>query len=141
MALNLSDKPVITLVGNKGVLSDPIMRNANEALMYDYEDMDLVDQNRRIIWENGLYGVSVTVIDGFDDDEQQPISNSIHPLSVIPDPDNWTGSKMRFIGFIRRVPKESITESKSYTVPAAFSLEGAKSQSMTDIERAEKNAV
>lgn len=73
--------------------------------------MDLYEMREDIVNHNGLYGVSVTVVEGFDYDEQQPMSDTIDPMCVIPDPKNWRGSKMRFIGFERKVTKEYLKSS------------------------------
>lgn len=72
------------------MLSAEKMRNAELVREYDDDDLNVTDLRRKIIYENGLYGVSVTTIDGFDTEEQQPLFDSIHPLSIIPDPKNWT---------------------------------------------------
>lgn len=110
-SLFLSDEFGITLVSEDGVLARHITRNAENALKYDEEEMDLYEMREDIVNHNGLYGVSVTVVEGFDYDEQQPMSDTIDPMCVIPDPKNWRGSKMRFIGFERKVTKEYLKSS------------------------------
>lgn len=136
MSLYLTDDPMVTFVSEKWVLSDEIMRNAELVREYDDNDMNIVDMRRRIIFENALYGLSITVIDGFDTEENQPISDNINPLSIIPDPDNWTGSRGRFFGFTRRVHIDTLKKNKAYTISDFEAL--SKDFKMTDIERSQK---
>ncbi len=82
------------------------MDNINKVLKYDDEDMDLREMREDIINHNARFGLSATIIEGWDDDEKQPISDVINPLAIIPDPKNYKGSKMRFIGIDRRVSEE-----------------------------------
>ena len=89
-----------------------------------------------LFFENALYGLSITVIDGFDATENQPISDNINPLSIIPDPDNWTGSRGRFFGFTRRVHIDTIKKNKAYTISDFEAL--SKDFKMTDIDRSQK---
>lgn len=67
-----------------------------------------------IVNHNGLYGVSATMIDGWDNDEIVPLQTTIDPLSIIPDPKNWRGSKMRFIGWERKVKIETLLANDAF---------------------------
>jgi hypothetical protein len=73
------------------------MKNANLIAKYDDEDMDLYEMREDIVNHNAVYGLSATIIDARDEDEKQPISDTINPLNLIIDPKNYKGSKMRFI--------------------------------------------
>jgi hypothetical protein len=72
---------------------------------YDDIDMELLEQRETIIDHNSLYWLSATVIDSWDDEEKQPIWDTINPLSIIIDPQNYNNSKMRFFWIERRVSK------------------------------------
>lgn len=139
-ALYLSDESLVTLVSDQWILWDDIMKNANKVIKFDNEDMDLLDQRRRIIFENALYWASVTVVDWYDDEEQQPINGYIHPLSIIPDPRNWTGSRMRFIWFTKRVNIDSLRNNSAYSIPEHIEIP-EKDSNVTKVERSEKSAV
>lgn len=105
-SLFLTDEFNVKLNSEDWVLSHEIVKNAEDVMKFDDEDMNLYEMREDIVNHNGLYGASVTVVDWYDFDEEQPLSDTIDPMSVIPDPKNWRGSKMRFIWFERKVSKE-----------------------------------
>lgn len=92
-----------------GVVEDELMRNANLVAKYDDVTINLRSQRETIVNHNALYGLAVTVVDGYDEDSSQPISDCIDPLSCIFDPSNYNDSKMGFFGFERRIRKETLT--------------------------------
>lgn len=75
-------------------------------MKYDDVTMELRQQRETIVNHNALYGLAVTVIDAWDNDEKQPIGDVIDPLAVIIDPQNYSGNKMRFFGYERRVSRD-----------------------------------
>lgn len=105
-ALFVSDKLSVKYLSNDNVLWKEIMENANKVIQYDDIDMCLDEQREDIVDFNALYWVAITTVDNYDEEENQPISAVINPLSVVPDPKNWRGSKMRFIWFERRLTME-----------------------------------
>lgn len=107
-SLFLTDDVNVDFVAEDGVLANELVRNASKAMKHDNEDMDLYEMREDIVNYNALYGLAVTAVLGWCDDEVQPVSDTIDPLSVIPDPKNWRGSKMRWIGFERRVMEDSL---------------------------------
>lgn len=107
-ALFIQDKMNIKVISNNTILGQEIMRNAEKVFTFDDRDMDLVNMREDIVDNNWLYWVAITAVDNYDEDEQQPISDTISPLSVIPDPKNWRWSKMRFIWFERRLSLDFI---------------------------------
>ena len=113
-SLFVSDKLNVKAICSDGILGNMISKNSNLVFEYDDNDMELVNMREDIVDYNGLYGCAVTVVDNYDDEEQQPISDTITPLAVIPDPKNWRGSKMRFIGFERKVTKEFLQNAPWY---------------------------
>ncbi len=113
-ALFVSDKLNIKYLCDDTVIWTEIMRNAQKMAQYDDLDMEMKDQREDIVDYNWLYWVAVTVVDNYDDEEQQPISATINPLTVIPDPKNWRWSKMRFIGFERRLTKDYLMSAPWY---------------------------
>ena len=50
-----------------------MMENANKVLKYDDVEMGGREMRERIINDNALYGVAVTVIDAWDKDENVPL--------------------------------------------------------------------
>lgn len=113
-ALFVSDKLSVKFLSNDNILGREIMENANKVIEYDDMDMDLDEQREDIVDYNALYWVAVTTVDWYDEDEQQPISATINPLSVIPDPKNWRWSKMRFIWFERRLSLDYLKSTPWY---------------------------
>ena len=105
-ALFVSDKLSVKFLSNDNILWKSIMENANQVIEYDDLDMCLNEQREQIVDDNALYWVSITTVDNYDEEEQQPIAWVISPLAVIPDPKNWRWSKMRFIWFERRLDIE-----------------------------------
>ena len=102
-ALFIQDKMNIKVISNDSITWNEIMENAEKVFKFDDRDMDLVNMREDIVDNNWLYWAAITTVDNYDEDEQQPISDTISPLSVIPDPKNWRWSKMRFIWFERRL--------------------------------------
>lgn len=137
-ALYLADKPIVTFISQGGILSDATMKNANEVIAFDNDDMNMRETRQTLIWHNGLYGVACTVISEYDTENEQPIHEIIHPMNIVPDPKNYTGSKMRFCGFVRRVAVESLSNNEAYSIPAGVKLSGNKEYSASQVEIAEK---
>lgn len=136
-SLFLTDKLSTTFTNDEWVLGQEVMEAANKVVKFDDEDMDLYDMREDIVNHNALYWASITTVDWWDNDEFQPISWSIDPLSVIPDPKNWRGNKMRFIWFERRLRLEELKRDSSYSniekVESYISAELEKNQRRLDI--------
>ena len=113
-SLFVSDKLNVKAICNDGITGNYIAKNSNIVFEYDDLDMELIHMREDIVDYNGLYWCAVTVVDNYDDGEHQPISDTISPLSVIPDPKNWRGSKMRFIWFERRVTLDFLKNAPWY---------------------------
>lgn len=113
-ALYAGDDLEVKTISEQGVLNKEITDNLDKVLEYDAEDMDFTSIREDIVNSNGLYGVAVTSVFDFDTEENQPVSDVIDALSVIPDPKNWKGSKMRFIGFRRRLPLDYIMDNPHF---------------------------
>jgi hypothetical protein len=111
-ALFLTDEMGIKLLSNNGIIEEEMMERSNEVLKYDDMDMDLRVQRENIVDDNALYGLCATVVDAWDDQENQPIGDVLDPLALIIDPSNYTGSKMRFFGVSRRVTRDWIENTK-----------------------------
>lgn len=112
-ALFLTDEFAVSILPENGVLGEEIKKNSELVMKYDDESMDLYEQREDIVNYNAVYGLAITKIEDYDDEDEQPIQVSIDPLSAIPDPRNYRGSKMRYIWFDRTVTKE-ILNSGSY---------------------------
>jgi len=110
-SLFLTDKIWVKILWNEWELGQETAENANKVLEYDDRDMDLYEMRETIVNDNGLYGLSATMIDWWDDDEKQPISDTISPLSLIIDPKNYSWSKLRFVWVSRRVPVDTLKTS------------------------------
>ena len=113
-SLFVSDKLNVKAICNDWITGNYIAKNSNIVFEYDDVDMELIHMREDIVDYNGLYWCAVTVVDNYDEEEHQPISDTISPLSVIPDPKNWRGSKMRFIGFERRVTLDFLKNAPWY---------------------------
>lgn len=138
-SLFLNDEIDVKWVSEDGVLSREVVENLELASKYDNEEMDLYHMRERIVNENAIYGLSATVVEWFDDIEMQPIVDGISPLSIIPDPKCWQDSKMRFIGFERRLSAESVRNNPIYDVSKVTELT-TYSQEIDDDERASNRA-
>lgn len=105
-SLFLTDDINVVFNSEDWVLWEEVMKNASLAAKFDYEDMDMDEMDEDIVNQNALYWVAVSVIDGWDNDEKQPTADVMDSLSIIPDPLNWKGSKMRFLWIERKVTIE-----------------------------------
>ena len=115
-ALFLNDEISIKLLMENGSLGEEMMNNVNKVLKYDDGQMGGRETRERISNDNALYGVAVTVIDAWDEDEKAPISDCVDPLACIFDPQNYSGSKMRFFGIERRVSREYIESMEGFDI-------------------------
>jgi hypothetical protein len=113
-ALFVTDELEVALATDQGILAQELTDNANRVLKYETTNDDFRELKDIIVCENAIYGISATVIESFDDDEIKPIIDTIDPLSIIPDPKNWRGSKMRFIGLEKAVTIDYIKNNKSF---------------------------
>ena len=138
-ALFLTDELSVEVLTNEWILWEQVMKNANLALKYDDMDMDLVEMREKIVNENGLYWLSATIIDWRDNEEHQPISDTISPLALIIDPKNYTWSKMRFIWVSRRVPIDFITSSSSYDQAKIKKVDLTATDNELTLDETEKN--
>lgn len=137
LALFLNDEIGVRYLSSDGILGEQIMENANKVAKYDDIDMKMRAQRELIVSHNALYGLAVTVIDGWDDTEKQPINDVIDPLAIIIDPQNHSGSNMRFFGIERKVSKEWL---KSATGFEEVNDIGFSSQQLDDNKRASDTA-
>lgn len=100
----LTDDIDVTFVSDEWVLGKEVCENANLVAKYDYIDTNRKDLKDQIIIDNWYYGIAVEVIDMYDEDENQPVSQLVPPDTVIPDPKCQKGSYQRFVGLERRIP-------------------------------------
>lgn len=114
LALFLTDEIGVKFLSNKGIVGEEMMENANIVMKYDDIDMNLRAQRETIVNHNALYGLSVTVVDAWDNDEKQPIGDVLDPLSIIVDPQNYNDSRMRFFGVERRVSREWLETTEGF---------------------------
>lgn len=114
LALFLTDEMGVKFLSSSGVIGEEKMKNAETAMKYDDIDMNLRAQRETIVNHNSLYGLSVTVVDAWDNDEKQPIGDVLDPLSIIVDPQNYNDSKMRFFGVERRVNREWLENTEGF---------------------------
>lgn len=108
----------VQVATEKGVLADELSQNAQKVLEYDYRDMNLRDIDQDIKNYNAVYGLAATAIIDFDDDEVQPMVDCIDPLTLILDPKNWKGSKMRYIGMEKQVSIGYIRDNEKFNKTA-----------------------
>lgn len=113
-ALFLTDNNSVTFITTDNILGQKISENAQKVCEYDDEDMNLIDVREEIIDDNWLYGLAITVIDDWDNESKQPITRTMNPLGVIPDPMNYRGSELRFIGFQYNVSLEELKHNPAY---------------------------
>lgn len=131
----VTDDLSVKYSSEQGVLGKEMMDNANYVAKYDYMDMDLDEFKEEIVQSNGYFGVAVTAVLDWDDEEQQPISTVVDALSIIPDPKCWKGSKMRYIGFERRMKAEVLLANPSFKNKDAIEL-GLQSEELRKNDRA-----
>jgi len=137
LALFLTDELDIKFLSSWWVLENEIMNNANLMAQFDYVDMNLKEMQESIINYNALYWLAITVIDGWDDVEKQPISDIINPLQCIPDPNNYSWSRMRFFWIQRRVSREYLENNPWFNIK---NVDFISSQEITEIKRANNSA-
>lgn len=114
LALFLTDEMGVKFLSSSGVIGEEMMNNANAVAKYDDIDMNLRAQRETIVNHNSLYGLSVTVVDAWDNDEKQPIGDVLDPLSIIVDPHNYNDSKMRFFWVERRVSRNYLENTEGF---------------------------
>lgn len=136
-ALFLTDEVGVKFLATEGITGEEIMRNADVVAKYDDIDMELRSQREAIVDYNALYWLAATVVDGFDSEESQPISDVIDPLAIIPDPSCYSGSKMRFIGYERTLSKDFLENNPAYNIKG---LSFSTSQELADNKRESDNA-
>lgn len=139
-ALFLTDDINIEFLTNLWALWEEIMKNANLVAKYDDVDMDLYEMREDIVNYNWLYGLAATIIDSWDDEEKQPISDSIHPLNLIIDPKNYKGSKLRFIGVRRRLNYEDVENNPSFDKNQVEKIEWLTDTEISQTERSQDYA-
>ena len=130
----------IMLATDKGVLADELTKKAQAVLEYDYDDMNLRDIDQDIKNYNAVYGLAATAIIDFDTDEVQPIVDCIDPLTLILDPKNWKGSKMRYIGMEKQVSVEYIKNNKNLDKDARNNAISSLSTKWQQLNQAIANA-
>lgn len=139
-ALFLTDEISVEFLTNWWVLWEEIMKNANMVAQYDDVDMDLHEMREDIVTHNGLYWLAATIIDSWDNDEKQPISDTIHPLNLIIDPKNYKGSKLRFIWVRRRLNLEDVLENPSFDKNQVEKVKWTTDTEITQTARSEDDA-
>ena len=136
----LTDELDVVIVSDKWVLEDDITRQAENVARYDYRKMEMKEIKRKIIDDNNLYGLSATFIEWFDDDDIIPLVNSIDALSIIPDPKNYSGSKMRFIGLEKQMSIGYIRDNEKFDKQARESAVATVSNEWMMTEQARATA-
>lgn len=139
-ALFLTDDINIEFLTNLWALWEEIMKNANLVAKYDDVDMDLYEMREDIVNYNWLYGLAATIIDSWDDEEKQPISDSLHPLNLIIDPKNYKGSKLRFIWVRRRLNYEDVENNPSFDKNQVEKIEWLTDTEISETERSQDYA-
>ena len=134
-ALFLNDELNIEVLTNQWFLWEHIMKNANLVLKYDDTDMDLYEMREDIVNHNAVYWLSATIIDWRDNDEKQPISDTINPLNLIIDPKNYKGSKLRFIWVSRRVSYEDLESNPAFDKRQVEKAEWSYNEELDRTER------
>lgn len=129
-SIMLLDELTVTVVSEDWILADEQAKNAKSVFKFDTEYLDLYDNKEEIVNYCWLYGLWCNAILDYDVDENAPITTSIHPFMIIPDPNCWKGSKMRHIGFKRRVDIDSIKNNPIYKTDRLFTVNDAEYQKM-----------
>jgi len=139
-ALFLTDDISVQFLTNTWALWNEIMRNANMMAKYDDIDMDLYEMREDIVNYNAVYWLAATIIDWRDDEEIQPISDTINPLNLIIDPKNYKGSKLRFIWVRRRMDYEALKTNKAFDKEQVMEIEWSIDEEVTKTERSQDEA-
>ena len=140
-ALFVSDKLNVKILCNDWIIWRNIMKNAWMVTEFDDMDMDLIEFREDIVDFNALYWLAITVIDWYDEENEQPISSVINPLYAIPDPKNWRGSKMRFFGYERRVSKDFLESADGFDENAVKKIiDTDTNEEQKKIQQAENDA-
>lgn len=139
-ALFLTDEINVQFLTNGWVLWEQVMKNANMVAQFDDVDMDLHEMREDIVNHNWLYGLAATIIDSWDNEEKQPIADTIHPLNLIIDPKNYKGSKLRFIWVRRRLNLEDVLSNPSFDKNQVEKVKWTTDSEITQTKRSEDDA-
>lgn len=114
MAINILDWIIVTFTPQitNNFESSEIASKTNKVAKFDYEAMKMFFIDFEVKWNIWFYWLWIKWIVWWDVDEKIPLVESIDPLSVIPDPNNYIWSDMRFIWFERRENIYDLTEDK-----------------------------
>lgn len=137
----LRDEIDVKVVQESGALWVKIAENANKVMRFDSIEMDFRADKEEILTYDGMFGLWAVMIDGYDDEEQQPIRTIINPLLCYGDPRNWRGSKMRFFWTqIEKRVEELESDPTYFNTDKIKAKEGAKSHEIEEFQRARNSA-
>lgn len=139
LATFLGDKMDVRFSSDEWVIAKQVTDNTQKVAKFDYEDMDMDILKEQIILENAYKGIAITVTDIWDNNEKQPIVQSIDPLTAIPDPKCHNWSSMRFFGYERRLSRYVIEESQEFNTSGIRLDNLHDTDTLRDADRAKNN--
>lgn len=140
-AIFLRDKIDVKLIQDNGALWMKLANNANKVMEFDSIDMDFRADREEIITWDAMTGLSAVMIDGYDEEIQQPIRTVVNSLTCYGDPRNWRGSLMRYFGTQIEKNVDDLIESTWYfNLDKIKESESASSKELEDFQRARNSA-
>ena len=136
-ALFLWDEEDVQIVQESGALWQRVSDFWNKVTKFDYVDMDMRVDKEQVITDDGMFGLWVVMIDGYDDVEHQPIKTVVNPLVCYWDPRAWNTSKMAYFGTDVFKNKYELEEWPYFNIDK---LCNEYSQELEDFERARNEA-
>lgn len=114
MAVSVSDQRQTLWLGRKWD-DEEAAQNLNNLSRFDWEEMNMPENEIKRRWHEGVYGLSIIVQDAYDKRREVPTWSVRDPLSWIPDKKGWMrASNFRFMSFDSAVPAYSLTKEKGY---------------------------
>lgn len=114
MSLNVLDGIIVNFTPMGGVTSHEVANNVNKTAKYDYKAMGLFNIDFQLKWHIGLFGLWCKLLPGWDSISNKPIADVADPLTIIPDPQNWIWSDMRYIWFTKRMNIYHLSKEDGY---------------------------
>lgn len=116
MAINILDGIVVEFTprGSNNFESAEVSSKTNKVAEYDYEAMEMFMIDFQLKWDIWFLWLGCKVLKGWDSIDKQPEADVLDPLTIVPDPQNWIWSDMRFVWFEQRENIYSLREEDGF---------------------------
>jgi len=114
MSVTLMDEVEVDFVPQEWFKAKEIAANTKKIAEFDQEAMDLFDLKQDSYFDAWVYWVWIRVFDWWDDIEKKPITKSVDPLTVIPDPKSYKKNDFKYFGFEVKANKNILKNNPAY---------------------------